>query len=52
MTKIWKEFATFKPTSQRLADQVRTTIKNGWSSDLEILEIYQQINQGNKTLIQ
>ena len=28
-----------------LADQVRTITKNGWFSDLEILELWQQINR-------
>ena len=41
MIEIRKEFARFKTTNQRLADQVRTITKNGWFSDLEILEIHQ-----------
>ena len=47
MIEIWEECA-------RLSDQARTMIKKGWSSDLEILEIYQQISRKhvNKTLIQ
>ena len=36
MTEIWQECAKFQTTSQRLADQVRTIIKKGCSSDLEI----------------
>ena len=43
MIKIWIEFARFKRTILRLADQVWTITKIGWFSDLEILEIYQQI---------
>ena len=43
MIEIWTEFGRFKATSQRLANQVRTITKNGWFSDLEILEIYSQI---------
>ena len=43
MREIWTGFGRFKTTNQRLADQVRTVTKNGWFSDLEILEIHQQI---------
>ena len=39
----WTEFGRFKATNQRLADQVRTITKNGWFSDLKVLEIQQQI---------
>ena len=38
MKEIWQKCSSFQ-TSQRLADQVRTVIKKGWFSDLEILEI-------------
>ena len=34
----------FQTTSQRLADQVRTIMKKGWFSELEIIEIHQKIN--------
>ena len=44
MIEIWPECARFQTTSQTLADQVRTIIKKGWFSDLEIPEIYQKIN--------
>ena len=44
MTEIWQECARFQTTSKRLADQVRTIIKKGWFSELEILEIHQKIN--------
>ena len=44
MLEIWQELSNFQTTSQRLADQVRTIIKNGWFSDLEIIEIHQKIN--------
>ena len=44
MMEIWQELSNFHTISQRLADQVRTTIKKGWFSDLEILEIHQKIN--------
>ena len=48
MIEIWQEFASFQTTSQRLAVQVRTIIKKGWFSDLEILEIHQKTQkQGN-----
>ena len=43
MIEIWSEFGRFKATNQRLADQVRTILRNGWFSDLEIREIHQQI---------
>ena len=38
MIEIWQECASSQATSQSLADQVRTIMKNGWFSDLEILE--------------
>ena len=44
MMEIWQEHSNFQTTSQRHADQVRTIIKKGWFSDLEILEIHQKIN--------
>ena len=43
MIEILTEFARFKIANQRLAEKVRTITNNGWFSDLEILEIYQQI---------
>ena len=43
MVEILKEFAEFN-TSQRLADQVRLILKKGWYSDLEIQEIFWQVN--------
>ena len=36
MRDIKVEVARFKTTNQRIADQVRTMIKKGWFSDLEI----------------
>ena len=36
MIEIWQECVGFQTTSQRLADQVRTIIKKGWFSDLEV----------------
>ena len=44
MIEIWQECACFLATSQRTADQVRTIIKKGWFSDLEILAIHQKID--------
>ena len=44
MREIWQEFSNFQTTSQRLADQVRTIMKKGWFSELEIIEIHQKIN--------
>ena len=43
MIEIWREFIRYKITNQLLADQVRTTIKKGWISDVEIYKIHQQI---------
>ena len=44
MIEIWQECSSFQTTIQRLANQVRTTIKKSSFSDLEILEIHQKIN--------
>ena len=44
MMEIWQECSTFQ-TSQRLADQVRTIVKKGWFSDLELLEIHQKTHK-------
>ena len=38
--EIWQELSIFQTTSQRLADQVRTIMKKGWFSELEIIEIH------------
>ena len=45
--EIWQERSTFQTTSQRLADQVRTIMKKGWFSDLELLEIHQKTLKQN-----
>ena len=42
MIEIWQERSTFQTTSQRLADQVRTIMKKGWFSDIELLEIHKK----------
>ena len=47
MIEIWQECAKFQTTSQRLVDQVRTIIKKGWFSDLEILKIHQKTHKQN-----
>ena len=47
MIEIWQERSTFQTPSQRLADQVRTIIKKGWFSDLELLEIHQKTLKQN-----
>ena len=47
MIDIWQECAKFQTSSQKLADLVRTIIKKGWFSDLEILEIHQNIHKQN-----
>ena len=44
MIEIWTEFGRFKAINQTLANQVRKIIKNDWFSDVEILEIHQQIS--------
>ena len=50
MIEIWQECASFQTTSQRVADQVRTIIKKGWFSDLEILEIHQKTQKQDNTI--
>ena len=47
MIEIWLECLSFQTTSQRLTDQVRTIIKKGWFSVLEILEIHQKAPKQN-----
>ena len=47
MIEIWQEYAKFQTTSQGLADQVRTIIKKGWFSDLELLETHQKTHKQN-----
>ena len=42
MMESWQERSTFQTTNQRLTDQVRTIMKKGWFSDLELLEIHQK----------
>ena len=49
MIEIWQECASFQTTSRRHADQVRTIIKKGWFSDLDILEIQQKMNNEQET---
>ena len=43
MIEIWIEFGIFNGTNKKLADEVRTVIKNSWFSDFEIPEIHQKI---------
>ena len=50
MIEIWQECVSFQKTSQRLADQVRTIIKKGWFSDLEILEIHLKTQKQDNTI--
>ena len=52
MIDIWQECSNFQTTSRRFADQVRTIIKKGWFSDLEIIEIHQKMNnqKGDNTV--
>ena len=51
MIEIWQERSTFQTTSQRLANHVRTIIKKGWFSDLELLEIHQKTLKPNYNTI-
>ena len=44
MMEIQQELSNFQITSQRLPDQIRTIMKKGWFSELEIIEIHQKIN--------
>ena len=44
MIEIWQGCSSFQTTRNRLADQVRTIIKKGGFSDLEILEIHKKTN--------
>ena len=53
MMEIWQELSNFQTTRQRLVNQVRTAIKKGWFSHLEIIEIHRKINDqqsSNNTL--
>ena len=43
MIEIWQECSNFLTVYQKLADQVRTIIKEGWFPVLEIIEIHQVI---------
>ncbi len=43
MIEIWKEAGNFTTTSQRLADQARMILKKSWLSDVEIMEIREQL---------
>ena len=52
MIEICQECASFQTISQRLTDHVRSIIKKGWFSGLEILEIHQKIyNEQNSNTI-
>ena len=44
MIEICQELSNFQTTNQRLADQIRSIIKKGGFSDLEIREIHHKIN--------
>ena len=44
MMEVLQELSSFQTTSQRLTDQVKTIMKKGWFSELEIIEIRQKIN--------
>ena len=47
--EIWQELSNFQTTSQRLADQVRSIMKKGWFSELDIMEIHQKINDQERS---
>ena len=51
MIEIWRERSTFQTTNQTLANQVRTIIKKGWFSDLELLEIHQKALKQNHNIV-
>ena len=51
MIEIWQECAKFQRTSQRIDDQVRTIIKKGWVSDLQILEIHPKTQKQNHNTV-
>ena len=49
MVEIWEECVRFQIASQRLADQVRTIIKEDLFSGLELLELQnQKINRESR----
>ena len=48
MMEIWTESTTFNP-SQRLVDRARLNLKKNCQSDLDILEIYGQVNREEHT---
>ena len=50
MIEMWQERSTFQTTSQRLADEVRTIMKKGLFSSLELQEIHKK--HWNKTITQ
>ena len=52
MIEIRQECAKFLTSSQRLADQIRTIIKKGWFSDLEILETNKKTYKQNYNTVQ
>ena len=45
MFRVWKEIGLFKSTEQRICDQARAILKNGWLSELEIEVIKRKIRQ-------
>ena len=49
MLQIWNDNNNFNTTSQRLADQARMILNKKFFSDLEIIEISGQENQGIQT---
>ena len=48
ITRIRNECARFQTTNQNLADKVKTIIKSGWFSELEIQEMRQKINRESR----
>ena len=49
MIKIWEECVGFQTTNQRLTDQDKKILKNGWFCNLEILGKKSVGNQDNKS---
>ena len=48
MIKKWAESAKFEP-NQKLVEQIRLFLKKGWLSELELLEIWGQVNREEYT---
>ena len=45
MMKIWREIRVSETTEQKLADQTRVIIKNGWLFEVKLDETQRKINE-------